>query len=220
LILTNAIYFKGKWTWEFDKDRTDKRDFHGLKEDFKIDMMTCNEQKYPYHEEPGLQVADLPYNGDLAMTVFLPETPAGLATLEHQLAKPAEFERLTGSLGAREKVHVVFPKFKVTTEYKLSNTLKTMGAALAFSDAADFSGIGQDPDGTKLKISEVIHKAYVDVTEEGTEAAAATAVIMMRCTAMRPTMEKWFICDRPFIYAIRNVKTGTGYFLGRFCTQP
>ena len=217
LILSNVIYFKDAWRQEFDKALTKDHTFHGQSGNFEMPMMTSKEYRCSYYEEPGVQVADLLYKGDLAMTIFLPETTDAFARVERDLLGPG-YQRLTQRLSRGPKVKVLLPKFKVTTDYKLSDKLKIMGASLAFSDRADFSGIGSDPDGVTLKISEVVHKAFVDVDEQGTEAAAVTAVVMMRSLSMVEI--KSFICDRPFIYVIRNVKTGTILFMGRLVDRP
>ena len=225
LILTNAIYFKGTWRVEFEKKLTKDRDFHLIGGGVdKVPMMRHEEpQKFPFYEEPGLKVCDFPYKGDLVMTVVLPDTPNAFRIAEKRLlggSDNTELARLTMGLLPKSKVWVMYPKFKVSTEYRLAQKLIDMGGGLAFSDDADFSGIGTDPDGVTLKISQVVHKAFVDVNEEGTEAAAATAVAMGRCLGVSMDETKEFICDRPFIYFIRKPTTGNVQFMGRLIQKP
>ena len=111
----------------------------------------------------------------------------------------------------KRQVHVFLPKFKLTSEFQLADVLRAMGMTLAFSGQADFSGISSAED---LTISDVIHKAYVDVNEEGTEAAAATGVVI-RATAARPQEPVMFRADHPFVFLIRDNRTGAILFLGR-----
>lgn len=225
LILTNAIYFKGTWRVQFDAEMTQDRDFHLIGGGVdQMPMMRHEEpQKFPFYEEPGLKVCDFPYKGDLVMTVVLPETANAFNIAEKRLlggSDNTELARLTMGLRPKSKVWVMYPKFKVSTEYRLGQKLIDMGGGLAFSDDADFSGIGEDPDGVTLKISQVVHKAFVDVNEEGTEAAAATAVLMSRCLGASFEETKEFICDRPFIYFIRKPTTGNVSFMGRLIQKP
>ena len=136
---------------------------------------------YLYYEGDGFQALDLPYKGrQLSMLVVLPRKKDGLASLESQWAAGGTYRQVTDGLDHEETVIVSLPRFKMETEFKLKPVLCALDAELAFSDDADFSGIGEEP----LKISEVVHKAFVEVNEEGTEAAAATAVVMVRCAAV------------------------------------
>jgi serpin B len=144
------------------------------------------------------------------MTVFLPRALDGLAAFEKGLTS----ERVTDWLSRLrpQKVNVTLPKFRLTREFALGDVLRSMGIRDAFSGAADFSGMS---DTGGLLLSAVVHKAFVEVSEEGTEAAAATAV-MMRATSVRPprpTPE--FRADHPFLFLIREVRTGSILFLGR-----
>ncbi|HET6441808.1 MAG TPA: serpin family protein [Phycisphaerae bacterium] len=209
LVLTNAIYFKGKWAEEFDKKLTRDEDFFVTPEKTVAVPLMHQTADFGYFEGDGLQALELPYRGDrLAMVVLLPKAKDGLAALEASLSadKVAEW---VGKLHRRE-VQVALPRFKTTAEFSLKDTLVAMGMAAAFGGDADFSGMTGAKD---LFISAVVHKAFVDVNEEGTEAAAATAVVMGR--AAMPEPAPVFCADHPFLFLIRDTKTGAILFFGR-----
>lgn len=210
LVLTNAIYFKGTWAEEFSKKATQEAPFHvSPGKQVQVPMMHQTE-KFPYAETDNLQILELPYGGDdLSMIVLLPKQKNGLTDLENSLSD----ENLqTWAKGLRKReVQVYLPKFKMTSEFRLGDVLRVMGMALPFSPQADFSGISS---AEKLMISEVVHKAFVDVNEEGTEAAAATGVIV-RATAAIPQEPLVFRADHPFAFLIRENRTGAVLFLGR-----
>jgi serpin B len=215
LVLTNAVYFKGAWSHVFVKEATRDEPFwrHG-REAISVPLMH-QRHHYRYAEPPGLQVLELPYRKHLALVVFLPRDRAGLRELEKSLT-PDRIDQWLGKMKATE-VDLWLPRFKVTAAMNLKKRLSELGMPLAFSDDADFSGIS-DKEG--LKISEVVHKAYVDVNEEGTEAAASTAVMITPATArMDPHPPVVFRADHPFIYMIRDPDTASILFLGRL-TDP
>ena len=165
---------------------------------------------YSYCEADGFQALDLPYEGgQLSLLVVLPTQRDGLASLEARWA--AIHEQVTAGLHHEEAVIVSLPRFTMETEFKLKPVLCALGAELAFSDEADFGGIGEEP----LKISEVVHKAFVEVNEEGTEAAAATAVGMVFCAFRPPPEPIVFQADHPFLFFIRDRKTNAVLFSGR-----
>lgn len=218
LILTNAIYFKGKWEEEFKKENTKKEDFS--KSDLsttKVDMMHTKSD-YAYYEGDGYQVIDMPYKGEqLSMMVVLPKSAAGLGPMETRWHEEGLYSHVLEEM-SEETVILSLPRFKLETEFKLKPVLCNMGAELAFSDYADFSGITTE---TALKISEVVHKAFVEVNEEGTEAAAATAVGMMRLTSVRMLPPpKTFTADHPFLFFIRDRATNTILFSGHVTNPP
>ncbi len=210
LVLTNAIYFKGTWAEEFSKQATEEAPFHlSANKQTQVPMMRQTE-KFPYTETDKLQVLELPYGGDdLSMIVLLPKQNDGLAEVENKLTAQ-NLQEWTKNLRKRQ-AHVFLPKFTLTSEFRLADVLRAMGMTLAFSGQADFSGISS---AEGLTISEVVHKAYVDVNEEGTEAAAATGVVIM-ATAARPQEPVTFRADHPFAFLIRDNRTGTVLFLGR-----
>jgi len=210
LVLTNAIYFKGNWARQFEPDRTQEAPFT-LTDGKKVQVPMMNQKaSFGYAETEHLQVLELPYVGEeLSMVILLPKETNGIATLEEQLR--AEDLALWVKRVRKREVIVSVPKFEMTSKFSLERVLASMGMPLAFSRGADFSGMTGRRD---LFISAVIHQAYVDVNEEGTEAAAATAVTM-RLTSIGPDRTPVFRADHPFIFMIRDVKSGSILFLGR-----
>jgi serpin B len=209
LVLVNAIYFKGNWASRFDPKRTRDSDF-SLLGDVKIQVsMMYQEEKFLYGEIKGAQLLELPYVGkDLSMVIILPSTPAHLTKVEDRLT----IKNLDVWLSrlSKQKVDVYLPKFKVTWgTFELNRPLQALGIGKAFGSGGDFSGM----DGTKtLFIGPVLHKAFVEVNEEGTEAAAATAVVIRKTALPRKLT---FKADRPFLFLIRDKMTGNILFLGR-----
>ena len=211
LVLTNAIYFKGDWASKFKEGETKESPFTLLSgKKVTVPMMNQTEE-FKYMEDEKLQALELPYVGDkLSMVVFLPRKIDGLGDLEKSLT----VESLSKWLRAlrKRKVIVLLPKFKMTSEFGLADVLRSLGMTDAFSlPPADFSGM----DGKKdLFISAVIHKAFVEVNEEGTEAAAATAVVM-GLTAVMPEQPPVFRADHPFTFIIRETESNSILFMGR-----
>lgn len=219
LVLTNAIYFHGMWSDPFKKHRTKDEEFHLTATDkIKVPMMhRWDEVRYGAVDD--LQILELPYGDDsLSMVVLLPKAIDGLADVEAKLTFQ-NLQRWMTSVKHEDEVKVYFPKFKTTSQFQMADTLKAMGMELAFdANAADFSGM---TGGRDLFISAVIHKAFVDVNEEGTEAAAATGVVMMPTAAPieEPKEPPVFRADHPFIFMIRDNRNGAILFLGRI-TNP
>ena len=210
LVLTNAIYFKGKWEAEFKKANTKDEDWYGL-DTRKVPMMH-QRGGYLYYESDDFQALELPYKGEqLSMLVVLPRKKDGLDSLESKWAAQSLYRLVPSRLGHEETVIASIPRFKMETEFELKPELCALGAGLAFSGGADFSGIGEE----RLAISEVVHKAFMEVNEEGTEAAAATAVLMARGLATLRTQPIVFKADHPFLFFIRDRKTNTVFFAGR-----
>jgi serpin B len=211
LVLTNAIYFKGNWAEQFKKEATKDEPFH-LAADKEVKAPLMNRTgEYGYFEDEALQGLRLPYVGDeLSMVILLPKKVGGLADLEKSLT----LENLNAWMKKprTRKVVVSIPKFKTTAEFELSKTLSAMGMPTAFTGNADFSGMSSEKG---LLISKVIHKAFVDVNEEGTEAAAATAVVIARMSAVSEPPPPVFKADHPFLFLIRHEKTGAILFMGR-----
>lgn len=209
LVLTNAIYFKGDWASKFDEKATREAPFKvSLDKSVQVPMMNQT-GGFRYAETDELQILRMPYQGeDLSMVILLPRKVNGLAALERTLSAQ-KVTALIGKLQQREVI-VSVPKFKLTRSFGLGPTLRAMGMEDAFTGAADFSGMNGQKD---LFISAVVHKAFVDVNEEGTEAAAATAVVM-RTVSVRPRPPV-FRADRPFLFIIRHEKTGAILFIGR-----
>jgi len=211
LILTNAIYFKALWASPFSKEKTLPGDFLATPSDrVRVDMMNLA-GRFRYYEEGGLQALELPYKGDtLAMIVLLPRSKDGLTQLESTLS-PSKLESWVSKLASR-RVEVGLPKFKLTEESELKGPLSELGMPIAFDlRKADFSGMT----GTReFAISAVMHKAFVEVDEKGTEAAAATGVVMSRMAvvAAPPAV---FRADHPFFFLVRDTRTGSILFMGR-----
>jgi len=213
LVLTNAIYFKGKWDKQFEKAETKQEDFTvAVGNTIKTDMMrlTGEDAKFKYAENDDIQVLNMPYQGnDLSMTLLLPKAGKSMQDAEKYL-NAEKFSSLEAGM-QESQVNVYIPKFKLETKYFMKDDLFSMGMPIAFSGSADFSGMTGKKD---LTIDQVIHQAFVEVNEEGTEAAAATA-ITMKLTAMAPSSIKTFRADHPFIFLIQQNSTGNILFLGR-----
>jgi len=208
LVLVNAIYFKGNWASPFDEGLTrDERFWVTPGEAVRVPMMSKTHE-YRYGERDGLQVLELAYaGGDLSMVVLLPKEVDGLAEVEERLSVE-NLGKWTERLWQSE-VQVLLPRFEITFPFSLNEVLISMGMVDAFGDA-DFSGM----DGSKvLYISAVLHKAFVAVNEEGTEAAAATAAMMRTMGISLPPPV--FRADHPFVFLIRERSTGSVLFLGR-----
>lgn len=211
LVLTNAVYFKSGWLHPFEAERTVEAPFHLPSGAERPVPLMRQVERFGYLERDGVQAVDLPYaGGRLSMVILLPREPGGLPALERTL----DAKRLgawLGDLRAR-KVDLSLPRFQTRARFRLAQELRALGMREAFAWSADFSGM---TDADRLFISEVIHEAFVRVDEEGTEAAAATAVIMDRASAPRPEEPVVFRADRPFLYLIRHRATGAILFLGR-----
>ena len=211
LVLTNAIYFKGTWLNQFDPKNTREMNFYvSDTETVTANMMYLvpKENKFNYAETDNLQLLELPYEGEeISMMVILPKT--GKMPLVESNFTSDNLELWKNSM-TDQKVTIYLPKFKFKTNYFMVPTFKDMGMVSAFrAPPADFSGL----DGTKtLKIQEIIHQAFVEVNEEGTEAAAATAVVIGKESA---SINPIFKADRPFIFIIQEKSTGAILFLGK-----
>ena len=214
-ILTNAIYFKGTWVKRFNEEDTREENFKTDNDGtVKVQMMsrTDNRSVFGYEENGEYQALEAPYSGDDLTAVFLLPKDGNI----DKLASSFDAEKFAGINGKLEeqRVDVYIPRFKFETQYTMSGILKKMGLGTAFSDAADFSGMTGNND---LKIDEAIHKAFVEVNEEGTEAAAATGIVVGITSAMPEEEPKIpeFRADHPFLFIIQHKPTGTILFLGR-----
>lgn len=209
LVLTNAIYFNAAWLNPFDKNATNSGTFHTLANgDVTVPMMHQTEG-LKYAEGDNYQAVELPYDGNqLSMVILLPE-----AGQYEAFEKTLNVEKVNSIMAAMQGTSVVLtmPQFQYDATMGLKDVLKQLGMAVAFTPGdADFSGM----DGKKyLFIQDVLHKAYISVNEAGTEAAAASAVIV-GVTAV-PVNQAHFTADRPFIFFIRDIPTGQIIFLGR-----
>ena len=208
LVLTNAIYFNAAWQYPFQEDMTEDGPFYLLDGGEVIVPMMRQAELFGYAEGDGYQAVELPYDGgELSMVLLLPQA--------------GHFEAFEGSLDAQQvdgiigrlehrQVTLAMPRFEFESSFGLKRTLTSMGMPLAFSGGADFSGMTGNRD---LFIAEVVHKAFVSVDEAGTEAAAATAVVMPM--AMPPEEPVEVNANRPFVFLIHDIEAGTILFVGR-----
>ena len=215
LVLTNAIYFKGDWQEPFDAEATQKEEFHLTATQWVMTPMMHRTGGYRYFDGGTFQALELPYAGnEISMVVLLPKETDGLAALEQAFTSGVAGDWIQ-KLAPVDKVILTLPSFTMTQQFELSSALSAMGMAQAFSGWADFSGMTGKPD---FSISAAIHKAYIDVNEKGTEAAAATAIVM-RATAMRQEFPApppiVFRADHPFLFILLDTKSGSMLFLGR-----
>lgn len=204
LVLVNAIYFKGDWASPFKSKLTHPAPFK-LSKDNSVDVpMMSQTDTFKLAQTKDLQVIELPYKGgDLSMLIFLPIKPDAMPTLTTNLLSSLQFQP--------QEVMLQLPKFKLESSFYLGQTLANMGMPIAFSPQADFSGM---TDAENLFIGEIIHKSFVEVTETGTEAAAATAVGIQTLS-----MPESFTANHPFLFIIRENSTGIILFIGRV-TNP
>jgi serpin B len=208
LVLTNAIYFNAAWQFPFNEDATGDGSFYLLDGGEVIVPMMSQTESFGYAEGDDYQTVGLPYDGqELSMVILLPKD-GQFEAFESSM----DFQRVSEIISnlAGQQVNLTMPKFEFESEFSLKKALTTMGMPVAFSADADFSGMTGDKD---LFIDDVLHKAFVSVDEAGTEAAAATAVIMTLTAVPSPPVE--VTVDRPFIFLIRDIETGTILFIGR-----
>nr|XP_061834176.1 leukocyte elastase inhibitor-like isoform X2 [Nerophis lumbriciformis] len=219
LALVNAIYFKGNWKHMFNPGNTCEQPFKvNQNVTTKVQMMYLKEKlPYNYIPELGLQILEMPYKGDeLSMVILLPEESTDgsdpLLKLEKELTHSTLSEwTKRDNMDVYTDVVVHLPKFKLEEEYELNEPLAKLGMTNVFCAAkADLSGMNGEG---RLSLSTVAHKAFVEVNEEGSEAAAATAGIASFCMLMR---EEHFNADHPFLFFIRHNKSKSVLFLGRF----
>ncbi|XP_069880801.1 leukocyte elastase inhibitor isoform X1 [Dipodomys merriami] len=218
LVLVNAIYFKGNWQEKFMKEDTTDAPFRLNKKDTKTVKMMYQKKKFPfgYIQDLKCRVLELPYQGEeLSMVILLPDDiedeSTGLRKIEKQLSLDKLREWTKPANLAKTEVHVKLPRFKLEESYMLNSDLARLGVQdLFISSKADLSGMSGARD---LFISNIVHKSFVEVNEEGTEAAAATAGIAVFCMLMH---EEEFTADHPFLFLIRHNPTGNIMFLGRY----
>lgn len=216
LVLTNAVYFKADWKHQFDRDATYDEQFYNSRNGTSQQVSMMHQQhSFSYAEGAGYQMLEMPYAGDdLSMVVMLPTDRDGLTSLEASLT-PQLLDEGLASLQSTD-VRVALPKFTFDGKFRLGTTLSDLGMPDAFTGAADFSGIADD----SLQISDVFHQTFVAVDEKGTEAAAATAVVVTVTSAvLDPPTPKFFNADHPFLFALRDTHSGSLLFLGRV-TDP
>lgn len=209
IVIANAIYFKGKWLNSFKESNTEEKDFTN---DFgkvsKIKMMQLFEEKFRYYDDNYLQAIELPYKGDnLSMLVVLPRKDLNSMNNFNN----SDFNNVLNGL-SQETVDLYLPKFKLEVTYNnLKDQLNSLGLKEVFTDSADLSGFTGE---RNLYVSDVIHKAFVEVNEEGTEAAAATVIGVKMTSIEMPEEPKVFNANHPFMFYIIDNKTRTILFFG------
>jgi len=213
MFLINAIYFKGEWTNKFDKSKTSDGDFELPTGDIKSVPFMNQKVTARYCENDKYQALELPYGKkNYNMIIMLPKDSYTINNMITDL-NTNSWNDLKNSLTQTDNINVKLPKFKFEYELNMNDVLSAMGMQEAFSDHADFTGI--NPAGN-LYISEVIHKSFVEVNEEGTEAAAATSV-GISFTSM--PQEVWFLANKPFLFFITEKNTSCILFIGKI-TNP
>jgi serpin B len=211
VVLANAIYFKGKWAEPFDKSQTKPRAFHLANGKTEQTPMMWQARKFSYQEGDDFQAVRLPYaGGRLQMCLFLPVTNSTPAKLMADFSGETWRDKILPQFRNREGM-LVLPKFKLDYDVKLNEPLENLGMRQAFSFyTANFSAMADKP----LFVSEVKQKSYVDVNEEGTEAAAVTTVVMTLSAVMEPVEPFEMIVDRPFVFVIEDSQTKSILFMG------
>lgn len=212
LVLTNAIYFKGDWVQTFDKENTQEAQFYQSNKSVSLCSLMVAKDDFKYAQFDGFQAIELPYSGDdLSMVVLLPQRESSLK----QMLQSLNMKELDTQLRAlkNQKVELWLPKFKLETSYELKDVLMQMGMNAPFKNA-DFSKMTIDK--TPIEISRIIQKAFVEVNEKGTEAAALTAVMMATESSINrhEVIIPQFRADRPFLFLIRDKQTGAILFTG------
>ncbi|MFB2770349.1 serpin family protein [Pelatocladus sp. BLCC-F211] len=208
LFILNAIYFKGRWTNEFDKQQTAQQPFYLTSANQKQHPMMSQKGKYKYYENEQFQAVSLPYgkDGKISFYVFLPKQNLSLKSF-YQNLNSDNWEKWMSQFSQQEGF-IRLPRFKMDYEVRLNDALQALGMGEAFTNKADFSQMGEN-----FAISEVKHKTFVEVNEEGTEAAATTSVGIVQTSL--PVNEPFrMIVDRPFFCAMRDNQTGSILFMG------
>lgn len=212
MLLLNAVYFKGEWKEKFNKENTEKEEFHGKDKTTKVDMMSQYNNSYKYVVRNGIKAIELPYADEkIAMDILLPEKDGKQINRIFSRLTDKEKSELFSALSqaeAEEIASVKIPKFDMEYGVKnISKALQESGMESAFGNT-DFSKISSE-----LSVDSVLHKAKIEVDEKGTKASAVTGIIMKE-TCVLPTEEKNFIADRPFIFVIRDVENDVILFMG------
>lgn len=220
LVLTNAVYLKALWVRQFPANQTARKPFHPERTGPAPADFMRQQARLAYQRGDGYQAVLLPYRGgSLAMAVVLPDGP--LSEFGGHLDGAGGLGGLLGGLlsdGAEHLVDLSLPRFRISAGFMLADTLQALGVRTAFSPAADFTGIAE---GEPLHISAVVHKAYIDVAEEGTEAAAATGTAFAVMALVRePEPDVRLVADRPFLFAVADTETGLPLFAGQFTRPP
>ncbi|GFX55582.1 uncharacterized serpin-like protein TK1782 [Trichonephila clavipes] len=210
LVILNAVYFKGFWLHKFNEKHTFLQYFYnnGDEDNYEqVDMMHLKEN-FLYVEKESYKALELPYKGeDISMLILLPNSKDGLSNLENSLNSTFIQDLKQGM--RKRKVEVALPKFRLEYSKSLKQQFQSLGMNKIFNAGAHLDGIN---DSKQLLVSEIVHKAVLIVNEDGSEAAAATAAVIMLCSL---SMDPEFIVDHPFLFIIYNSKNSLIYFMGR-----
>lgn len=211
LILINAVYFKGTWTYEFDPEYTEDLPFYPA-DGSMIQTATMSQRaEFLYYQSDAFQSVDLPYGDEkFSMTIFLPSPSSSVDEFIGNFTR-INFEAWLEEYH-RDTVNLYLPKFELELKYKLNDVLTALGMGIAFIPS--MTGFANIVEGIELYISQVIHKTYVKVDEEGTEAAAVTAIVF-ETTGIDPDPEIYMCIDRPFVFVIRDNTTDAILFMGK-----
>jgi serine protease inhibitor len=208
MYLINALYFKAAWTWEFDPEMTGNMTFHNHDGSSTTLAMMNQKADLDYHQKDNHQIVDLPYgDGKYSMTIILPYDQTDINTFIAEMTQSDWESLLSDFPEEKTAVDVYLPRFTLEYKMKLKEVLCALGMDIAFDGRADFSGI-YAPGG--IWINDVYHKTFMEVNEEGTEAAAATAVEVVYESA-----DPMIMLNRPFLFVIREQESGTIFFMGK-----
>jgi serpin B len=209
MILVNALYFKGAWQNPFKKEQTKEDTFYVFEKCVTKTQMMNQQLTTAYYEDDLAQVVELPYKGgDVSFVLLLPKKRFDILSVEkhfNEQVYQAYLQKMQ-----RTRVKLSMPKFKMERSYSLAEPLQKLGMTQPFTSNADFSGM---TDETKLMIDKVLHKTFIDVNEEGTEAAAATAITMVKSSMV--TNHATVEANHPFLFLIKDNKTSAILFMGR-----
>lgn len=215
LYLMNAIYFKGTWTKEFDKEHTYEKDFHKTDgSTSKIKMMTKSGVELIYTNNDKYKAVRLPYGEDerLGLIMILPSRDSNINNLLKDF-NSKEYKKLSDNMNKQELENLIIPKFKMRYKRDLIGDLQSLGMTLPFTDSADFTGLTELQN---ILISKVFQKAVIDINEEGTEASAVTSITIKMTSAPMNDDPIEFIADRPFMFILNDKDTDTILFMGVF----
>ena len=210
MVLVNAVYFLAQWNMKFSKKATKQDDFYALKGKTQKDFMRKT-MRLNYTKTKDLQLIEIPYkNNKASMIILLPDSSSKFSAIKESLSN--KYFNDIYSTAKLRNVNAIIPKFKIEYKNDLSKTLYEAGMKRPFTTKADFSGMVCDDD---VRIDKIIHQTFINVDEEGTEAAAATAVVMKRVTSIGPNDQVEFKADHPFIFLIKENSTNSILFIGQ-----
>ncbi|NXA11311.1 OVALX protein, partial [Sapayoa aenigma] len=214
LVLVNAIYFRGVWKTAFKEEDTQEMPFSVTKQDSRPVQMMCQNSTFKVARVAAekIKILELPYaSGELSLLVLLPDDVSGVEQLENKISFDKLTEWTSSSVMEKKRVKVYLPRMKLEEKYNLTSVLIALGMTDLFSPAANLSGISSVEG---LKVSEAIHEAYMEVTEEGTEAAGSAVVT----GDIQHSSEFEFRADHPFLFFIKHNPSNMILFFGRYCS--